>query len=484
MDGSFSLPFPVGIDKNGYPQFKPLNFDVSAYNNKTANEKTGEFILNLSFGLMGNKISTAFTMDDKMINVDIKNENENKNEKYTNSHEEEDEINVVYEKDLNILRIHRKVVSKLKGNNPSKINDMKIKLNNETLKIKTEQTWKEKVESIKLINKLNEDIEILNSNILYDKYINESNTLLQQYKQIGPLEIKIQFGNDIKHDTKHDIPKDKNEELRLSIINNYLNIASKYININVHHHIEKQKIHSCPGCDIILDTNIDINEDGLMVCPKCSVEIPMYSKYIDIDSSLNKNKLSTSQYEERNNFIKRMEEFEGIIPNSYPSNLEQELDKYFISFSMEIGENIRALDYNIDNRTKGNTSKNILYKALKSIGLSELFKYSEWVCYMYWGWKKRDISQYKNKILEDYDLSQPIINKLKNNRKSNMNRNYRLYRHLEKLKYSDLDIRDFRMIKTKDSVKYHDNVWIDNVVLNLGWNNPPINYTPKHMSFG
>ena len=83
-------------------------------------------------------------------------------------------------------------------------------------------------------------------------------------------------------------------------------------------------------------------------------------------------------------------------------------------------------------------------------------------------------------VKTDFILSQPIIDANKGNRSSNINRDYRLYRHLEKLGYDKLDLSDFRMVKN-DSLTYHENIWFNHVVPELGWNKHPYNYNPKRI---
>ena len=215
------------------------------------------------------------------------------------------------------------------------------------------------------------------------------------------------------------------------------------------------------------------------MCSQCFTEIPIYiTKGENIDTEDSRNNAAAQI--DTSSFDNKLAEFNGREPNTYPSDLEERIDHYLISYNRPTCLQIRSMPLNADGRTRGDTSKKMLENILKSIGYSSMYKHSEWICYKYWDWIRHDTSHINDKLKADFILSQPIVDANKGNRSSNINRDYRLYRHLEKLGYDKLDLSDFRMVKN-DSLTYHENIWFNHVVPELGWDKSPYNYTPKRL---
>lgn len=236
----------------------------------------------------------------------------------------------------------------------------------------------------------------------------------------------------------------------------------------------------CPCCKTEINESINVSDDGSVVCPECNVELPMY---LNVSDSSNNEQVTKRQRSSNDidNFIKKINQYEGIPPNNPPSDIEFKIDEYLLSYNYMTCKEIRSLPLNSDGRSRGNTSKKLLESILKKIKYQKLYAYAEWICHTYWGWVRHDISHLKSKLKSDYELSQTIVNNNKGDRKSNLNRDYRLYRHLEKLNYTKLDIKDFRIVKEK-SLQYHEHIWIDIIVEELDWNKPPIMYNPKRIT--
>ena len=445
--GNFVFQFPIP-NKNG--KYENINF---GYN------MSGTDLFQLSMEMFGQKMEADITKheenDDFMFNVDINMSNT--------------DILETYDNDINIIQIHQNILNILSSDKSDVLDELRNKLSSENKKVKTPQIYRDRIESNKIIKRLTKEINDIVEKTIYIKYINESNSLLDQYKKLGPIQINLDFGAN-----ESDAPT-KDDEQRNHIIESYIKIAEKYININIYKKNDV-KYYTCPECDLELDRSVNMHNDGFMICPECSIEIPIFLKREENIESTSEN-ITLKIEPDIGNFVKRIDAYSGIMPETYPSNLEKIIDTYFTKYGYITCEEIRNLPLNPDGRTRGNTSKKILESVLKDDSIQKLYEHSEWICFEYWGWVRHDISHLREKLLHDFKISQSIINENKGERKSNINREYRLFRHLEKLGYKKLDLLDFRMVKEK-SLDYHENIWINKVVPELLWNLPPYNYNP------
>ena len=135
-----------------------------------------------------------------------------------------------------------------------------------------------------------------------------------------------------------------------------------------------------------------MHTDGFMICPKCSIEIPIYIKREENFEFNSNTNIIIKPPSDICNFVKRIETFSGILPETYPSNLEAIIDLYFTSCGYKTCKEIRNLPINPDVRTRGNTNKKILEYILKKASIQKLYDHSEWICFEYWGWVRHDIT--------------------------------------------------------------------------------------------
>ena len=459
---SFQIPLPKNKRKDGTWEFETINVVVN-----TPETDDKDFNMNLSFDIGNNNISTSFRMNEDDFG-------------FTINSEDKTEINDEYNSDLNIIDMHRKITKILNGDQDMTINKYQDALDNEIAKMNMPQNWKEKDNGkIKIIS-LMKQISELNNNKKYEEYLSGAIPILKEYTKHMNNKVYVPFFS------LEDEPVSNDSNIKMNLIDKYLDLASNYAKLNITKQFQNISRNICTMCKYDLDEGVLVYNNTSTVCPKCQIEIPTFANHIDFDSSESDSCKSSKVYEEKGNFTKKLNHFIGLepnrpntinTPNTYPSNYEEILDDYFASRSLPLGKEIRYMEYNEDGRTKGETSKDIMFAALKYKNMTQLYKHVEWLCYVYWGWKRRNIDEYRSQILRDYDMSQDIIDKYRGTR-SNLNRDYRLYRHLEKLNYPHLDKSDFRLIKTKDSIEYHENIWIEYVVKELRWDKSPHNYTP------
>ena len=393
--------------------------------------------------------------------------------------ERSDEIpNVTYTDDCNILNLHKMVLSKLKTSVKTELQVLKEEYRTEVEKVKMKQSRIDRNFSLSQINKLQKQIVQMESSLSIENYLKESEETLNSYKQLGPLRKIISFGNATNPSTtpKISTPNVTDSEYRHDLIENYLQIANKYIKLNIVK--SNAGMNFCKECKSDLTKNMISSDDGITRCKICSTEyVTMMNGMEDSEVTSSTN---PSSYEDRKTFIKAIMHYQGKQPNRL-EGLEVKLDKYFNVIGLPSGEEIRSLPLNKDG-TRGKTGRELLFLALKELGLSAFYEDDWLICHEYWGWKLPEISHLEEVIVIDYDISQGIYEKYKGVRKSNMNNQYRLWRHLDRLGHDCLP-DDFRIVRTQEILDFYEKVWVQ-ICSDLGWSAPkPISTYSRRLNF-
>lgn len=237
----------------------------------------------------------------------------------------------------------------------------------------------------------------------------------------------------------------KNRGDRERIIEKYLLVASKYIKLNV------KKIttnDACPECG-----NSDINEyeiksNGFMECLKCSLNRRIITQNASLNEPVETKKKKDS-YKDIDNFIRRMNTFEGKYNESLPEKLFTQLEEYFDKKLPITCEEIRKLPLE---EKKKYTSTRLLEEGLKNTENSNYYKNSEILANRIWGWPFVVLTdEQKEKILSDYAATQKVFFEMNNNKKgSSLNVNLRLYWHLRMIDFP-CSIEDFKVPTSNES---------------------------------
>ena len=380
----------------------------------------------------------------------------------------EKDFSFTYTDDCNLLEIHKYIISKLTFGANEEMAKLSLERNKELEKIKQKQSLIDRNYSLKRIDFLNKKITELNG-ILFKKYLNDISDILADYQKIGPLRKIVSFMTSTSTIANNTDMEDKRHE----IISKFLNIATKYVKLNIVRSTPTG--YSCRECGSDLTNSLITADNGITRCSHCWTEhINLLTGVEDAESSTFSN-----TYEDRKTFIKAIVNYQGKQPNKL-GNIEERLDKYFMSISYPSGQEVRKLPLNKDG-SRGKTSRDLLFSALKESGLSIYYEDDWLICHEYWGWTLPDVSHLEETLLTDYDLSQPYYDKYKGDRKSNMNNQYRLFRHLERLGHNCLP-DDFRMVRTAEILNFYEEVWIK-MCKELNWTLPtPIAAYPQRLN--
>lgn len=375
-----------------------------------------------------------------------------------------------YGNDINIIEIHRIVMDKMEKDRDDRITELKGKMYIEINEIKKPQNIVDRRNSIRVIKSYRAELDMLKSSIDLEDYLNESRALLNNYMEIGVKLEVVSFGKEIQEPDMYQISEE--QEYRIMIIERYLEIARKYTEVNI---FKKYNNH-CMNCksDISLS---ELNDIGMLVCSVCGKETVTLATTISYNEEytpINVNVGNLKDYEDRENFYKALVKYQGKQPNKLQSHLYEKLDEYFISINYPIGEQISAMQLNDDIgtsiKTRGNSNRLLMLKALKDIGMSNYYEDINLLCQLYWGWELPDLSNLEETIMKDYDLSQEVFERHKGDRKSCLNIQYRLWRHLSRRGHP-CKPNNFKIIKTPEIIKYYERIW-EIICKELGWGQP------------
>lgn len=236
------------------------------------------------------------------------------------------------------------------------------------------------------------------------------------------------------------------KKLLFPIIKDILNISKKYLTF-----------------DIIYDSS---------VCPTC----------LDIVCNCKKTtKVKTkNEYEDEENFLRSLMKYQGKQSKKIDFiDLEKQLDSFFIKYGFPIGKNLKRERLERLERKKGDESSDshsqsfqssqssqssfkptvmMMIDVLQKIGKSNLYEDINLICHEYWGFELPDIEEFMEQLINDYRKTQKVYLKLEKTRKSCLNLQYRIFKHLQLLNI-DVHQEDFRIPGTPDILKYHDQLW-------------------------
>jgi rubrerythrin len=413
---------------------------------------------------------------------------EEDNVKSVNEYNDElpDKIEGTYKYDFNIIDIHDLILKRFERQRELEVKKLEEQLSIEEKEINGKQNMVERKSSIRRIEKIKESMNNILTRKDFDDYINKIRPLIEQYNMIGTLSKIVSFATNKKKNESDEeeneiIPEDnETQKKRHQVIFDFLEIARKYIEIDLVRDLKEG--HLCESCGHKLE-DVDDDEDsaGLIICPNCRLEkISVVRCRFYKDNTRTNN--SGNNYEDRANFEKGLMRFQGKQTDKPPLELYETLENYFrekellkidinnngifVSVSSEYIRNNVPLN---DDGEKMGTSRPLMYKALKDTGNSAYYDHINLILHEMWDWELPDIAHLEDQIMEDYDKSQRVYEALPKDRKSSLNSQFRLFKHLRRLGYQCIS-RNFRIPSTHDILEFHENIWAKICEI-LGWEN-------------
>jgi hypothetical protein len=361
------------------------------------------------------------------------------------------------------------------------IKNLRETLDQEKSKMKEKQNMVERKASLRLVQTIEKQIENILSEKEYKTYLDKIKPLLDEYNVIGTLSRVVSFASKKdESDSDEEVPEDTDTQIkRHQLIYDFLEIARKYIEIDLVREVKEGNICSC-GFRLD-DIETDVEENGLVTCPNCFTErISVVRSRFYKDNMRTNN--SGNNYQDRENFGKVLMRYQGKQPDKPGRDLYICLEEYFVKNELpkiDIHNDGKpqyvTSDYiknhmplNEDGEKDG-TSRPLMYKALKDTDNTNYYDHINIILHEVWGWKLDNISHLEDRIMDDYDISQRVYEILPKDRKSSLNSQFRLFKHLRRLGHP-CKVKNFRIPTTHDILEFHRNMW-DKICKILGWEN-------------
>ena len=302
---------------------------------------------------------------------------------------------------------------------------------------------------------MKEYIQNIESNTFLNFYIAESAELLENYKDILNEPIKVNFvGKSVK-----------NNKEKQKIINDYLEIANKYVNIEIETPDKKDKI-VCKNCPNKKDFDIiDCNTYICMICSAQQVILKNVSSYRDINRI---NISSKYMYDRKIHFRDCINQYQGKQNSTVLQIVYDGLEEQFDKHHLLVGDKNSPKEIRFSNITKEHVSI-----FLKELDHTKHYENTNLIHYNITGKKPDDIGYIEDKLLDDFDVLTDLYDKTYKNidRKNFINTQYVLYQLLLRHRHPCRK-EDFSVLKTIDRKNFHDDI-CKKLFCILGWNFNP-----------
>lgn len=367
-------------------------------------------------------------------------------------YETKEEICGSYNDDLNILELNSIIIKRIDTENSLRKDQLEKEIILEKEKVTKPQSPLERGYSLRLIQNKQRELKEIITNDKHGNYTSQIKAIIDEYNlRISSNKVKILGKED---------SSDKNSMIVL--IEEFITIASRYVKVNINRNCKYSNTIMCSNCynNINID---DINNESIITCGNCYLEIPKLTRCYDEVVSKDV-KVFTIENQDEKNFCDAIYKYMGIVhsPKLDVVDFVGILDEYFRVNSMLLGDTVS----NNYDKYKNLYNKALLRKALKATDLRSYYSDMEYIMNVYWGKKLNDISHLKDKLMEDYRISQSLYEKYKDpNKKSSMNVQYRLWRHLLRLGYR-CDKSDFNIPVA--SFEYYESIW-NKMCQELNW---------------
>jgi hypothetical protein len=356
---------------------------------------------------------------------------------------------------IDIINIHDKIIQNFKDEDKT-LTDYYDKV------AKYEEVLKNENLSIKMRNRIesmNEEtckiIKHLQGKYAYNFYLFDSIPIIDEFKYILDKPVKISFMKNTRDE--------KDDEKKLELIKNFINILEKY-RIDVSDTIILNNNNKFDIKCEICDTDIFEVDGNIYTCVNCGVQIDMVSTiscFKDIDRINISNKYT---YDRKTHFKECLNQYQSKPNQVVPPELFEDLY-----------EQIRAHDLvSVNEKNKySKVSKEHVKMFMKELGYTKYYEEIKYIHHKITGKKNENISHLEDKLLEDFNIITEMYDKIYKNdsgtkRKNFINIHCVLYQLLKRYKYP-CKKEDFNVLKTLDRKAIHEDI-ISNIFYELGWN--------------
>ena len=341
--------------------------------------------------------------------------------------------------EIDILYINDKIYKNFEDEK-NKVEEYKLKLNeicntlnNNNLK----QSIKMKLQESK--NDLENYIKDIENDTSRNFYTLETADLIEKYKDILNKPLKMSFMGKSVSNTKE----------KEQIISKYLEIAYKYVDINVNY--EKKDKNICNNCK---GKDFDIEEGNIYICCNCSAQ-KILLKNISSYKDINRINIGTKYIYSRSiHFKDAINQYSAKQNSTIPQKIYDDLENEFELHHLLEGDKNTPKEERFKRITKEH-----IQIFLKELDYTKHYENINLIHYNLTGVKPDDISYLEDKLIEDFEILTELYDKMYKHldRKNFINTQYILYQLLQKHKHP-CKKEDFSMLKTVDKLAFHDEV--------------------------
>lgn len=363
--------------------------------------------------------------------------------KYKKAVNEEINLNVEYEHDYNILRLHEFIIHKLTSRKLG-IPDLRQKIEVLNYKMnKPSSSFVERQLCQTQISQIQASIDDIETGKTLNTYIQQVSHLITEYSKYGPLPIKKQLTGSVSFE------RDDIYYKRLLCISSYLLAANTYIEHNIREDYTPED--RCMKCGESLESVPIVG--SIKTCNMCSLINESRPTTVVRENHVKNNDQC------RENYSKAIMYQQGALtPSEVYTVIIPALIVHFKNIGFEPSRDVILESRPNKRGRKDGTNRKCMKEALKSIG-KPLYAHMPAICAAFWGWVLLDLTEYTPQLMEEYDLFQPVLDTLTTNKKSNINLPYRLYQHMREVGapcYND----DFNLVSSELLAEY-DRTWED-----------------------
>lgn len=363
-----------------------------------------------------------------------------------------DKISGTYSRDFNIIHVDNIIREKLRSERYNHLENLERKYSQLDNLSRRPQTYIMRGKTLDDMKNVQEEIRQIKSGDKLRVYDKEVVDILKKYRECNT---KIL-------DSSTDDESKLTEEvgLRISLIEDFLEVARKYIPIDVIR-VSTSRGDVCIGCGCSLE-QVAPSEEGCIRCPnpECGTE---HNQIITVKSSKDNARIninSNTDDESIDNFLRAFMRYQGLQLDGPSDSIYQKLDAYFSRLGRPNGETIRKLPLNKRGR-RGDTDHNMLWTALSKIGHPECYEHANLIGHKYWGWQLPDVMHLKESIIDKYNKTQKVFYQIppeERGRNSSLGTQYRLWRHLQ-LEGHECYMDEFKIAENTESLRTHHKLW-------------------------
>ncbi len=319
--------------------------------------------------------------------------------------------------------------------------DVKQFIQNEKKNIGKYRKQLEKKHDLELESKI-EDIE---SGAMYAEYILLTEKLLIEYNLLVNIHVNVSF-------FEKKVEKVENKRIT-EIVNEFLDIAKKYIPINSY----KTEKPSSLKCECGNTVNF-IYSDNTIYCEKCSIEIQTLSSVSSFKDIYRVNITQKYKYQRKVHFRDTVNQYQG---KQNKKTTDEELNK---TLELEFEKMGLLTKSNNWHESHSIITKDIIYIVLNQTGNNKRYEDINYIHNYFTGISCPDISHLEPQLFKDFDkvveAYDSLPSEIINTRTNFLNSKYVLYQLLRIHNYK-VNKEDFDTLKTRERLVEHDNIWLE-----------------------